>query len=188
MRTTMGALAIAGLLGSGAWAASAGDRWIHIRVDDTDDGDARVDIQVPIAMVSGLMPMLKDHTTHGTIHVDGDDIDIEELRGYWTALKGAKDGEYVTVRDRDAHVRVAKSQGQLLLDVDDKDEGSRVRVRIPVPLVDAALAGGKTIDLNALGKALEQAPSGDLITVDDAGSHVRIWIDEAPSPAREDAP
>jgi hypothetical protein len=188
MRNVLGALLIAGVAGSGAWAGATEDRWIHIRVDDNDDGHGRVDIQVPITMVSGLLPMLKDRTSAGAIHIDGKDVDLDELRAYWAAVRGAKDGEYVTVRDEEAHVRIAKSSGNLLLKVDESDGGSRVRMKIPLTLVDALLAGGDAVDLSALGKALEKAPSGELLTVDDADSHVRIWIDAAPAAAREDAP
>jgi hypothetical protein len=187
MRKLLGAMIVAGIAGSGAWAGSSDDRWIHIRIDD-NDGRGRIDIQVPVGMVSGLLPALETRVPAGGLHVDGKDVDLDELRGYWAAVRGAKDGDYVTVRDRDAHVRIAKISGNLLVDVDERSGGGRVRLKIPMPLVDAVLAGGDTVDLQALGKALEKAPSGDLLTVDDDDSHVRIWIDAAAAPAREEAP
>jgi hypothetical protein len=188
MKYLLGALMLVGLAGRGAWAGASDDRWIHIRVDDRDEGHGRVDIQVPLTMVSSLLPMLKDKTSAGAVHIDGRDVDLDEMRGYWAAVRSAKDGDYVTVRDEGAHVRIAKSAGNLLLNVDESGGGSRVRMKLPLPLVDAVLAGGNTIDLDALGKALEKAPTGEILTVDDADSHVRIWIDSAPLPAREDAP
>ena len=188
MRAMLGALIVAGTLGT-TWAGSSSDRWIHIRVEDMDDGPGHVDIQVPIGMVSGLLPALRDKSLrHGGIHVDGADMSMKEIRGYWAAVRDAKDGEYVTVKDADAKVRVAKKSGLLLVHVDESRGGDKVRVTIPVALVDAVLAGGDTIDVDALGRALEQAPSGELLTVDGDDGHVRIWIDNAPAPAREDAP
>jgi hypothetical protein len=188
MRQLLGAMIVAGVAATGAWAGSTGDRWIHVRVDDNDGGHGRVDIQVPITMVSGLLPALKGRVQAGGIHVDRKDVDLDELRSYWTAVRDAKDGEYVTVRDEDAHVRIAKRDGHLVVNVDETSGGSRVRLKIPMPLVDAVLAGGDTIDLEALGKAIEKTPSGELLTVDDHDSHVRIWIDTAPAPAREETP
>jgi hypothetical protein len=92
------------------------------------------------------------------------------------------------VRDEDSDVRISKSGGYLRLTVDGNNrKGGRVRMKIPLPLVDAALAGGDTIDLGAIARALADTPAGELLTVDDEDSHVRIWIDAQPAPAREDA-
>jgi hypothetical protein len=189
MKRVLGALMIAGAMGSGAWAGPSSDRWIHIRVDDHDDGPGRVDIQVPIGMVSGLLPVLKHHSTHrGSLRLDGTDVDMQEIRSYWAAVRDAKDGEYITVRDADSKVRIAKKSGNLLVHVDESPGGEKVRMTLPMALIDAVLAGGDTLDVDALARALEQAPSGELLTVDDGDSHVRIWIDSAPAAAREDAP
>lgn len=189
MKRLIGVVMIAGAVGSGAWAGTSSDRWIHIRVDDNDDGPGRVDIQVPVSMVSGLLPALKDHAVgHGGIHLDGTDVDIREIRGYWAALRDAKDGEYVTIKDADSKVRIAKKSGVFLVNVDETSGGEKVRMTLPMAFVDAVLAGGETLDLDALARALERAPSGELLTVDDHESHVRIWIDAAPAAAREDAP
>ena len=186
MKKTLGCLIVA-CAALGAPAASASDdRWIHVRVDETDGGKGRVDIQVPVGMVSSLLPMLKGKRAHGSIRVDCNDIDLAELRGYWKAVRSAKDGEYVTVRDQDADVRVSKSAGFLRVNVDDKDGGGRVRVKVPLPLVDAVLAGTDGIDFGAVGEALAKVPVGEILTVDDDDSHVRIWIDGQPAPVRED--
>jgi hypothetical protein len=186
MKKLLGCLALAGVVGGVARAASD-DRWIHIRVDDADGAKGRVDIQVPVSLVSSLLPALNRSHGHGTIQL-GDDssMDLAELRDYWKAVRGAKDGEYVTVRDRDSDVRVSKRGGYFLLNVDDRGGKSRVRMKVPLPLVDAILDGGDEINLDALGGALAKAPEGELLTVDDDDSHVRIWIDDAVAPPRED--
>jgi hypothetical protein len=169
-------------------AAAADDRWIHVRVDDNEGGRARVDIQVPIGMVSGLLPVLNHRTAAGNLSFDDCDVKLDDLRTAWAAVRGAKDGQYVTVNDDDANVRIAKRGNLVLVNVDERDGGARVRVKLPLPLVDAALSRGDRIDLGAVVEALQAAPSGDLVTVEDGDTNVRIWIDAAPSPAREDAP
>lgn len=185
MKKTLGWLIVAGALGAGT--ASAGDeRWIHLRVDATDGSKGRVDVQVPVGMVSSLLPVLKGKHAHGHLKVDCDDVDLAEIRGYWNAVRSAKDGEYVTVRDADSDVRISKSGGFLRLTVDDKDGGGRVRLKLPVPLVDAVFTGKDDIDLGALGSALAKVPVGEILTVDDDDSHVRVWIDAEASAARED--
>ena len=188
MKAILGCLILACVnLGASSFAASD-DHWIHVRVDDADGAKGRVDIQVPIGLVSSLLPALKGAHGHGSIRIDGKQADLAELRGFWNAVREAKDGEYVTVRDEDSDVRISKSGGYLRLTVHEKRGGSRVRMKVPLPLVDAVLVSGDTIDLDALGSALAKAPVGELLTVDDDDSHVRIWIDEQPAATREDRP
>jgi len=179
-------VALAGAIALSVGTARATDRWIHVRVDERDEGHAHVDLQVPIGMVSGLLPLIKEKRGSGTIRVDGHETDIREMRGYWAAVRSAKDGEYVTIHDDDANVRVAKSGGLVLVNVDEHD-GGRVRVKLPVAIVDAALGGSEnTVDVDALVRALASVPMGDLVTVEDEDSHVRIWIDDAPAPPSGD--
>jgi len=186
MKKLLGCLILVGVAG-GAVAAASDDRWIHVRVDDANGDKGRVDIQVPIGMVQSLLPVLKGARAHGSIHIDAQSLDLAEFREYWTAVKNAKDGEYVTVRDEDSNVRIAKRGGNFLLTVDDNGGRSRVRMKVPLPFIDAVLAGGDSMDLDALSGALAKAPSGEILAVDDENSHVRIWIDGSAAPAREDA-
>lgn len=182
MRSAIGALLVAGTI-SAASAAST-DRWIHVRVDDAEEG-GHVDIQVPISMVSGLLPTLKSKSGSGSIRFEHSDVDLDDLRAYWAAVRDSKDGDYVTVRDKESKVRVAKRSGQLLVDVDEAAGGGHVHMKLPVGFVDAVLSHGDTVDLQTIGRALDQVPSGEILTVDDDDSHVRIWIDGAPSPSRD---
>lgn len=183
MKKLLGSVLFASVALGASQASAADDRWIHVRVDDADGAKGRVDIQVPIGLVSSLLPAFRGSHAHGSIQIDGKQA---ELRNYWNAVRAAKDGDYVTVRDDDSDVRISKSGGYFRLSVDDKGGGGRVRLKLPLPLVDAVLSGGDTIDLDAVGVALAKAPSGELLTVDDDDSHVRIWIDSKAAPARED--
>jgi hypothetical protein len=186
MNKILRGLILTAVAGWAPWAAAADEPWIHVRVDDVGGTQGRVDIQVPVAMVSSLLPAMKGRHGVSSIHIDGGSIDLEQIRGYWNAVRAAKDGEYVTVRDEDSDVHVSKSGGVLRVSVDDNGRSSRVRMTVPVQLVDALLAGGDTLDLDALVGAIAKAPRGDLLTVDDEDSHVRVWIDGQPAPVRED--
>jgi len=188
MKNTLGCLLMTSVVGFAASAATPDERWIHVRVDDADDAKGRVDIQVPIGLVSTLLPALKGRHGDATFQLEGTNVGLAELRGYWNAVRTSKDGDYVRVRDKDSNVRISKSGGFLRVIVDEEGGGSRVRVKVPLPLVDAVLGGGETIDLDAIGGALAKAPVGELLTVDDENSHVRIWIDAQPAAAREDGP
>lgn len=169
-------------------AAHAGDgRWIHVRVQEQGSDGARVDLQFPVTMVSALLPAMKAHLdVGGSLDFEGHDVDLQQARAAWDAVKRADDGQYVTMRDGDDDVRVAKHGGIVHLDVDER-AGGKVRVRVPVGVVDAVLGGKDTLDFEALGRALQQAPSGDMVTVEDGGDHVRIWIDDRPAASDERA-
>ena len=181
------AVAAALLLLAPAFAASDG-RWIHVRVDEDGDHGAKVDVQVPLSMVSSLMPTLRAKMdVDGHLDFGSSDVSLDELRAYWKAVKESKDGNYVTVKDGSDTVRIAKRGGVVHVDV--KGSGERVTMRLPVPIVDAFLGTKDTLDVGALVEALHDVPNGELIAVDDDDSKVRIWIDDRPSPVRdEDTP
>jgi hypothetical protein len=51
------------------------------------------------------------------------DESTSRFRSYWNAVRSAKDGEYVTVRDEDSDVRISKSAGYFRVTVDGKGDG-----------------------------------------------------------------
>jgi len=178
----LGALFMAAALLGAASAAYAGDRWIHIQVEDRSETDSHVDLQVPLALLTALMPAVESHVrSTGGVHLSGTSFDGVDLKTLWDGVKRAEDGELITVKDTDDAVRVSKKAGLVHVDVDEKGaSGSKVRLRLPVPLVEAIVGGG-AVDGDALVKALSSVPDGDLVTVDDEDSHVRIWLDGAPA-------
>jgi len=188
MRKILGCLVVTCTVLGAPRAAATDDRWIHVRVDEATGGKGRVDIQVPVGWVSSLLPALDGLHGHGSIHVGGQHVRLGEMRDSWNAVRAARDGEYVRVRDEDSDVRISKRGGYLHVTADDEGDGSRIRMKVPLALVEAVLAGGDTLDFDALGAALAKVPPGELLTVDDEESHVRIWIDGRPTAAREDRP
>jgi hypothetical protein len=118
------------------------------------------------------------HNGHVTIgEADFNGVDVRALLD---ALRTAPDNEFVTVKQKDQDVRVAKSNGNLIVHVLDKSkDGQKVDVTIPMKVVDALFSTVKDneLDVAAAIRALSDAGDAVLVTVQDATEHVRIWID-----------
>lgn len=160
--------------------ALAGNLWLHVHVDEGGDGGERVRMNLPMSVIEQVIPLINnEHIQNGKISVaDVAEQDID-LAALWAVVRDAEDGEFVTVQNRSEHVRVAKSEGMMLVQVDGSDEGTaRVRVTIPLAVVDALMkAGENEFDLVAAIAELKTF-RGDLVTVEEADSRVRIWIDD----------
>jgi hypothetical protein len=167
------------MLSAGAWAGGE-ERWLHIHVDEGEQGD-RVRVNLPLSMVEQILPAIQvEHFRGGRVRVDGAEFDDVDMKAIAEALRAAKDGEFVKVSSRrDGDVTVSKKEGMLLVHVDGSgDRAERVRVRVPMAFMDALFApGGGEIDVAAAMKALAAGGDGDLVTVESADEKVRIWVD-----------
>jgi hypothetical protein len=176
---------VAGLLLAlgAATALAAGERWLHIRVEDGGSRGEQVNINVPISMVSALLPMIEAEGFRGgkvrlDAHWNDDDLHGIDLREVVRALRDAPDAEFVTVRSDDEHVRVAKESGFVRIDVDESG-GDKVRVVIPMTVVEALIGDDPNeLDVMAAIEALADYNGGDLVTVESDDERVRIWIDD----------
>lgn len=181
MRRTAAFLA-AGILvlaGGLAWAGSE-DRWLHIRVDESGGKGETVRVNVPLTLLESVAPVLEDiKVDGGKLRLGEKEMDAVQLRRILEAVKKAPDAEYVTVESSEDNVVVAKSGDILHIRVIDGASEGRVEVKIPLAVVDALLsAPDGRLNLVAAVRALGQRGTGDLITVSDPSSHVRIWIDD----------
>ncbi len=174
--TTLAALAVT------APAAMAGptERYLHVKVEDASKGES-VNVNVPLSMAEKILPTINKgemHNGHVKIgHADMDDVDIRALLD---AVRTAPDNEFVTVKEKDQDVRVAKSNGNLVVHVRDASKGGqKVDITIPLKVVDALLSTAKDneLDVSAAIRALSDAGDALLVTVEDASQHVRIWVD-----------
>ncbi len=162
-------------------AAAPAERWIHVRVDDAVE---KVRVNVPLSLVERVLPLIHDAQLRGgkiSLHqVEHPDVDLKAL---WSAVRGAPDGDFVTVRGKDQNVRVASRGGFLLIEADEPGRQESVRVRVPLAAADALFAAsGEEIDLVAAIRALAGAsPQGDLVTVSEGQQTVRIWVDADPT-------
>lgn len=187
MRRRWAAWFMAAAVTGAAWAGPNG-RWIHVHVTERSGGDSRVDVQLPLSMLTTLLPRFAAHVdVKGGIQIDGKGMDAADVRDLWRAVKASRDGEFVTVRSDGDQIHVSKRSGVVLVDVQESGaRGSKVRMRLPVALVDAFVEQGRTLDDDDVDRLFAEFPSGDLVTVDGDGDHVRIWVDGRPEASRGD--
>jgi len=169
-------------------SSSAKDQWIHVRVENKDDGGETVRVNVPVEMAEKILPVInKDQLHNGKVHIDSAHMDDVDLRALLDAVRSSKDGEYVTVQSRENDVRVAKSGGYLLVHVTDKSKEnskskthaeSKVEIKVPMKVVDALFSAGKDeLDVVAALRALSSFGDTELVSVKDSENTVRVWID-----------
>jgi len=166
-------------------SAMAGDQaWLHIRTDSNDPDGGRVRLNLPIEMIESLLPMIEtDDFGNGRIRINDTDLDAAELRKMWNAVKGSRDGQFVSVEDRNQSIHVAKEKGLLKVHIRDQEgrNDDRIEVQLPLEVVDAMLAGeGDELNLVAGLQALRGRGNAILVTGKDDGSDIRIWVDDKP--------
>ena len=168
--------------------AAPNDRYLHIRVEDSANGES-VNVNLPLSMAEKVLPAVNHGNLHqGRVtisHADMDGIDIPALLD---AIRTAPDNEFVTVKEKDQDVRIAKSNGNLIVHVrcidhdkqnDKQGNKQNVDVTIPLKVVDALFSTAKDNELNIVAALHELSDAGDalLVTVQDASQHVRVWVD-----------
>ena len=151
-----------------------------MRVEDAAKGES-VNVNVPLSMAEKILPTVNKgalHNGHVTInHADLNDVDV---RAILDAIRTAPDNEFVTVKEKDQDVRVAKSNGNLIIHVRDNAKGGeKVDVTVPMKVVDALLSTAKQNELDVAAALQALSDEGDalLVTVQDATQHVRVWVD-----------
>jgi predicted lipoprotein with Yx(FWY)xxD motif len=160
------------------------ERWLHVRVINSDNKGETVRVNVPLDLAESVLPTInKDHLHNGKVTIDQAHLNDVDLHALMAAVRNAKDGEYVTVQGTDQDVRVAKEGGRLLVHVKDKSRGdhskhSEVEIKIPMHVIDALLSAGKDeLDVVAALHALGQQGDTELVSVKDEGSTIRVWLD-----------
>jgi len=186
MTRKLQAIAIAGLLAAAAMmmAASAmaatSERYLHVRVEDSAKGES-VNVNVPLSMAEKILPAVNHGNLHqGKVTISTSEMNGIDVRAILDAIRTAPDNEFVTVKQKDQDVRVAKSNGNLVVHVrDSSKEGQKVDVTVPMKVVDALFSTAKQdeLDVAAALHALSDAGDTLLVTVQDATEHVRIWVD-----------
>lgn len=186
MRKGLERAAVLCLLATGALAAATAtragttERYLHVKVDDAKNGES-VNVNVPLSMAEKILPSVNKGNLHqGKVTIGDADMEGVDLRAILDAIRTAPDNEFVTVKETDQEVRVAKSNGNLIVHVkDNKKEGEKVDVTVPMKVVDALFSTTKKdeLDIAAAIRALSDAGDILIVTVQNASQHIRVWVD-----------
>jgi hypothetical protein len=181
MRRMIQAVAVVCFLAM-ATAAMAGppEQYLHVRVEDAANGES-VNVNLPLSMAEKILPTVNHGNVHnGRVTISHADIEGVDLRAILDAIRTTADNEFVTVKNKDEEVRVAKSNGNLVAHVrDSHKDGQKVDITVPMKVVDALFSTAKQdeLDIAAAIRALGDAGETLLVTVEDATQHVRVWVD-----------
>jgi hypothetical protein len=170
-----------------AITAPAAERYLHVRVEDADKGES-VNVNLPLSIAEKILPTINRGELHnGRVSIHNMDVNEIDIRALLDAVRSAEDNEFVTVKQKDQEVRVAKSKGNLVVHVVEKREnakhGQNVDVTVPMKVIDALISTTKNNELDVVAALHALADAGDavLVTVQDATQHVRIWVDSKSS-------
>lgn len=162
-------------------ASAKVDRWLHVRVINTDGRGETVRVNVPLELAEKVLPAVNHDRLHdGKVRIDSAHMDDVDLKTILAAIRTAKDGEYVTVQGNENDVRVAKESNHLMIHVVDKSNSKKCQVEIKVPMkvIDALLSAGKDeLDLVAALHALSAQGDTELVSVKDSENTVKVWLD-----------
>lgn len=187
---TVFCLLAAGALTAAATAMAAGpEKYLHVKVEDADKGES-VNVNVPLSMAEKILPTINNHDLHqGRVTIHEAEMNGVDVRALLDAVRSAQDNEFVTIKERDnEEVRVAKSNGNIVVHIRDheghhgsrsSENGQLVDVTVPMKVVDALFATAKDneLDIASALRALSDAGDVLLVTVQDAGQKVRVWVD-----------
>jgi len=165
---------------AGPAMAAPADKYPHVNVEDPAN-DGSVHVNVPFSLAEDILPAINNHDLHdGKVSIHNADMNGVDVRALLDAVRGAPDNEFVTVKDKDSDVRVAKANGNIIVHViDKKNKEQKVDVTVPIKVVDALLSTTKTdeLDIAAALRALSDAGDVLLVTVQDSSEKVRVWVD-----------
>lgn len=171
----MGMMALA----SSATAAPP-ERYLHVNVQDPTNGGS-VNVNVPLSMAEKILPAINNQQLHnGKVWIHNPDMNGVDLRAVLDAVRTAPDNEFVTVNNPDSDVRVAKRDGNIIVHaIGKRNKQQTVDVTVPLKIVDALVSNMKNdeLDVAAALRALNGAGDVLLVTVQDSGEKVRIWVD-----------
>jgi hypothetical protein len=160
--------------------AAPAERYLHVNVQDPTKGGS-VNINVPLSMAEKILPAINNRDLHGgKVSIHSAEMNGVDVRAVLDAVRTAPDNEFITVNDKDADVRVAKSNGNIIVHViDKKDQEQKIDVTVPLKVADALFATAKNDELDIASALQALSDAGDilLVKVQDSGQKVRIWVD-----------
>lgn len=165
---------------AGSAIAAPAEEYLHVNVQDpTNDGS--VNVNLPLSMAEKILPAINNHDLHeGRVSIHNAEMNGVDVRALLDAVRTAPDNEFVTVKDKDSDVRVAKANGNIIVHViDKKNRQQTVDVTVPLKVVDALFSTTRNdeLDVAAALRALRDAGDVLLVTVQGSGEKVRVWVD-----------
>ena len=164
-----------------AAGVSAQERWFHVKVTEGGDNSANVTVNLPLTLIETALKLVPDEVNEEMkVEFSEAGIDIDDLRDFWREMRETEDATFVTVESDDATVRVAK-EGDFLVakTVESGDDGAQVDVRFPFTVIEALFnEDTDELDLSAAIRALAEYTDGDIVTVKDGDTSVRVWVDD----------
>ena len=165
---------------AGRATAAPAERYLHVNVQDPAKGES-VNVNVTLSMAEKILPAINNHDLHdGKVLIHKVEMNGVDVRAVLDAVRTAPDNEFVTVKDENSDVRVAKANGNIVVHViDKKNKEQRVDLTVPLKVVDALFDTAKNdeLDIVAALRALRDAGDVLLVTVQDSSEKVRIWVD-----------
>lgn len=165
----------------------AQERWFHVRVNESGADPTQVAVNLPLSLIEAALKALPEKI-HREIDLELNDVDfeLEDLRQFWQDVRHLDDATFVTVESSDETVKIAK-EGELLVarTTQRSAGGAQVDVRFPFAVLDALFQGTAEheVDLVGAARALAEYGDGDIVTVDDGETKVRVWVDDDNEPA-----
>ncbi len=161
-------------------APAPAEKYLHVDVQDPTKGES-VNVNVPLTMAEKILPAINNHGLHnGKVTIQNAEMNGVDVRALLDAVRTAPDNEFVTVKDKDSDVRVAKANGNIIVHViGRKNKDQKVDVTVPLKIVDALFDTAKNdeLDVAAALRALSDAGDILLVTVQDSSQRVRVWVD-----------
>ncbi len=163
-------------------AAAASDRWLHVKVDE--DNGSKVNLNLPLSLIEMALNLVPDDVTTeitDEVRVELNDagFNVDDLRSLWVELRDGEDATFLTVEDEDTTIAVRKV-GDFFIAETVGGSDTQVNVRFPAPVIDALFSGpSDSLDFAAAVRALADYSDGDMVTIRDEGTSVRIWIDSS---------
>jgi hypothetical protein len=106
-------------------AAGPTERYLHVRVQDSKEGES-VSVNVPLSMAAAILPTVNKGKLHnGVVHIDNAEMNDIDVKALLEAIRNAPDNEFVSVKQKDEDVRVAKQGGNLIVHVSRKTKTRR---------------------------------------------------------------
>jgi hypothetical protein len=180
IRVALGWLAAGMMVLVAPLMAAPAEKYLHVNVEDPTKGED-INVNVTLSMAEKILPAINNHDLHdGKVSIHSAEMNGVDVRAVLDAVRTAPDNEFVTIKDKDSDVRVAKANGNIIVHViDKKNKEQKVDVTVPLKVVDALFATAKNneLDIAAALRALSDAGDVLLVTVEDSSQKVRIWVD-----------